>query len=287
MANFLEGENFQQPLPAIKTFKNDVADAVKRDNVSAVKIALAEQARADSYDAALRDNSIRGRKGIIFFILSLVCIVVGGGISWYVLHRSQIGEEGLPQQTHEVASVEQVERMDVSSKSEGDIIQLVHKQKEEFDAQNKFEISRIIPQADGKDQTLSQFLYSLGIYPQNEFVRVMNDQFFFGLVKNQVGKASVYFILEGENYEREYAAMLGFEPSIGNTLIQFYNIEPYSVYFSDLVIKNRDVRALVTNEAKEPKLLYTFLDSKTIVIAEDEKSLETITNAFLLAKRIQ
>lgn len=287
MNNSLGDGDFEQPLPAIKTYKNDVASAVKHDNVSAIKIALAEQARSDAYDDLSKQNSLRGRKGIMFFVLSIVCVVIGVGVFWYFLNKSQTAVTTPIQRPNTVITTDTIVYIDVANKTDHEVIDLIQKQGAEFETQKDVDLNRIIPKSDSTDLTVRGFFNSINSYPPNDFLRSVSELFILGEVKNGAGKAKPYFLFQAENYERAYAGMLSWEPEMTSGISNLYNTNEYSVSFEDRVIKNRDVRALINRNTGEIVFLYTFLDAKTIVITADEKSLETITNAFLLAKRVQ
>jgi hypothetical protein len=85
-----------------------------------------------------------------------------------------------------------------------------------------------------------------------------------------------FFVLSANSYERTFAGMLSWEPSIGQDLGQLY--PTYGAvgtstlgapHFVDEIVQSHDVRAL-KDGANRTILVYGFRDQTTLIIARDE-----------------
>ncbi|HVX90128.1 MAG TPA: hypothetical protein VHC20_00505 [Candidatus Paceibacterota bacterium] len=99
----------------------------------------------------------------------------------------------------------------------------------------------------------------------------------------------VFFILAATSYERTFAGMLSWEPTIGQDLAQLYPsyaitqdpnasttpAVPLPPRFVDETVANHDVRALKDSQNRTV-LLYGFRDQNTLIIARDETAFTTL-----------
>ena len=82
-------EEHEDSLRRIKTYKEDVAEAIQKDNVSVVKMALAENRRREQSKQLEEDRSPQSPKNIILILVSLLLILIGAGVVVYFYYSSK------------------------------------------------------------------------------------------------------------------------------------------------------------------------------------------------------
>ncbi len=275
------------PLPNIKTYKSDVSVAVQRDNISAVKIALAEQARENRIGDIEQQNSVATTKSIILISLTVICILIAAGGTWYFIHRANNPVTALPQTTKPVIATNSVINIfDVDKKTSTEILRDIENARKDFDLQSLIQINKLsLRGASSTEISAQAFLGKIGASVPNSLYRSITPSYFAGFTKNGLSTSSPYIVLQTDSYEQAYAGMFEWENSILRDLGPYFDTNSFSPFFKDIVIKNRDVRAVMSNT--DIVLLYVFLDSKTILITNNKIALQNITDAYLLSKRVQ
>ena len=74
----------------IHTFQSDVANAIKKDNVSVIKIALAEKRRQEKRGYEEENVSPKSRKNIVIILASVFLVILSFGIIGYFYYRNEV-----------------------------------------------------------------------------------------------------------------------------------------------------------------------------------------------------
>ena len=116
-----------------------------------------------------------------------------------------------------------------------------------------------------------------------------------------------FFILSVDSYDRTFAGMLQWEPTIARDLAEFYpaypaaapvfatstastspavspTSVPYAAQFSDEIVANHDARALKDTNGRTV-LLYGYQDPGTLIIARDEAAFTELLNRLSASNR--
>lgn len=292
-------------LKNIKTFQSDLANAVKTDNVSMIKVALAEkkrqEARGDmSYDIPKKKNTlIYIGIGVIIFIL--VASIVAGAFVFF-------GRAGTPATQTQTTSFQPilytklVSTLNIDSFNQSDTTRIIDQEKEAtMDlGDTKALIFTTGTSTAERPLTTEEFFTFIQSRAPDQLLRSLDSNFLLGVYAYT--PREVFAIFRVTSYDSAFAGMLQWEPNIesdiGNIFInkkdrvqksiatasssvlsEESTSSPYGVFsqrkFVDKIYSNKDVRSLIDGNGKEA-MIYTFVDKETLIIATSEKSLKEV-----------
>ncbi|MEN9649178.1 MAG: hypothetical protein RL094_145 [Candidatus Parcubacteria bacterium] len=285
----------------IKTFQSDVANAVKQDNVSMIKIALAEKKRQDK-QGTYEDIAVtsQGSKVLIVSVVAFVALLVIVG-SFFIFFNQSTKKE-TPQTVVQskaqlnIFDAEEQIPFDVEGRDLTTIESFVQKQKTvkielgsiqqiEFIAKNTTGVSA--------DITSREFLNVISARVPDMLLRALKDDFMFGIYSLTPRDSFAIFKIDSNSYDNAYAGMLAWElyleDDLGGLIInKIPQATPDDVFnatgtnsfrrkpFVDRVVQNKDARVLLSDTGKI-RLLYTFFDESTIIVASSESMLKELS----------
>ncbi|MBU3668950.1 MAG: hypothetical protein FGM57_03205 [Candidatus Taylorbacteria bacterium] len=286
----------------IRTFQADIADAIKNDNVSMIKVALAEKKRQETrgnFDSTLETK----KNDTVFYMASIgVAIVVVIGFILFVAFGTSpdAQQPSAPGQTNTSQLIIYTEFstvIDTNNRDANDIERLVTRIKDEkFDLGAMKEI--VLTKGAGAETqkiTTEDFFELIGARASDSLVRALDSNFLMGTYSFS-SPYDTYLIFKVNSYDNAFAGMLNWENSmdvnIGGMIITKRLIVPSQTQpatttasttepavrkrmFVDKVLQNKDSRALI-DERGSVLMLYTFVDKNTLVIASSDKSLKEI-----------
>ncbi len=284
----------------IHTFQSDVAGAVKNDNVSMIKIALAEKKRQEKQGTYDEVAEKRNYKGIIIGII--IIIILGGlGIGgWYVWGIINNGSAPATNVVNGFVTLpapieaEQKISIDVTNKYSSDIEKNILNEKNL--PLGLGSIKQIIFTSkigtSTSQVTSAGFLKAITARIPGQLERALDPNFFFGIYSYTPHDS--FLLYKVASYDNAYAGMLAWEPYMQEDLrsvivnkkiitdvasstatTSVAAASPESSIFIDRVINNKDVRLLYNTDGSI-KLLYSFIDQSTLIITSSDKSLKEV-----------
>ncbi|MDO8522522.1 MAG: hypothetical protein Q7S08_04570 [bacterium] len=164
-------------------------------------------------------------------------------------------------------------------------------------------IIRIVPTASQTDAngaateqavSIGDFLTALGTQETPELVRSFRGDFFLGLHQT-VGKLSPVIIIPVTSYERAFAGMLAWEPTMNGDLSPiFTSIPPQTKdanglfverQFEDTLINNYDVRVL-KDDSGATQMLYSFPTRTMLIISESPYSFTEVLSRLRASRQL-
>ncbi len=272
-------------IPALRTYSTDLAEAMRKNDGSVVRIALAEDERRRQQSQAVDPTS---KKNLTFIIASIVIIILAtagvGGIYWYTHKDTRTVVPETPVLPASMVRSDEAVSIDITGKPVAEIAQKI---REMVNTRNTRPgtVKNIVPitqNADSKTPIVAtNFLAALVTHAPPSFVRSLKNNFMLG--SYDYDAPNLFIVLSGTAHDYMYTGMLAWEPKLLGDLGPLFAIDTTNAYrsyldtvFTDGIIENRDVRILYTLD-KKPILFYTFLDPNTVVITADPKTLvETI-----------
>ena len=292
----------------IKTFQSDLADAVKNDNVSMIKVALAEKKRQEQR-GELPKTETGSRKYIYIFAgLVLFIVVIGLTAGAFVLFT--------PKQTVETVDVPQFKpllytkltsQLNINQFNPYDTIKLIDSEREAIIdlGEMKAIVFTTGTSTSERPLTTEEFFSFINSRAPDQLVRSLDSNFLLGIYAYT--PRETFAVFKVNSYDSAFAGMLQWEPNIESdigdifinkkdrvdrdvtststiqvnvsTTTQDEGSSQYGIFsqrkFVDRVYNNKDVRVLVDSNGKEA-LLYSFIDKETLVIATTDKSLKEI-----------
>ncbi len=291
--------NYNRDSKVLRTYTSDMADAIRTDEVSVIKIALAEKEKRDQ--EAMYQKAEGTKTSKILLMIGGVVLIVGAIIGSYLLIQKK-KDKDTPMPTPEAMKTfisynassdidvtdasTSVELMDAIKKQERPTGGLV---KVFFLTQKVNNLSESI--------TSKRFISILKTSIPGPLIRSLADKFLLGRYSNQSSpnerdKSAMFLILETNDYNQAYISMLEWEETMLRDLFVLFNITnsegDNSIFekpWRDTIVNNKDARVLYDDEG-QAILYYVFMNKSTFVIANNQEALKEII-ARLIIKNSQ
>ena len=278
-------------LHSVHTLKDDLQNVVRDEKISLVRAVSLEQGRRartprgqEDVRASVKARSTKRVTGIIFSVILLVLLGVGALFGVYTIEQAHSGNT--PNDAASASSLlfaETTVAFPLDDTSPDALKQKLAQARNAGGALGS--ITQIVPTAAATDAngnattrpaTFAEFMSALGAKPPAELLRALGSDFFFGI--HTVDKNAPIIIVPVTSYDRAFAGMLAWEPTLNTDLAPVFTPVPtqkldeasgLSVLrtFSDVVMRNYDVRAL-KDDTGTIELYYSFPSQKILIIAE-------------------
>ncbi|HET8581325.1 MAG TPA: hypothetical protein VFL98_02555 [Candidatus Paceibacterota bacterium] len=270
-------------IPSIHTLRDDMQRIMRSQSISVVKAAALEerkkQARAKQ---ALAKPARKHGPMLAVLITSLILLALagalGGGFLWYrAIRQAPLSVEA---DAPSAIFAEQTTQLSLTDTSPTVIMAELAKLKGASLPASS--ITRVIPtvtasttlgaNAAAHAATTKQFLDAIGAQAPAELTSALGDDLFLGV--HAIDGNQAVLIIPVTSYEHAFAGMLDWEPRMGKTLAGLFPGAPSAIAaasasstsgFSDIVIKNYDVRMLA-DQSGQPVLFYSFPTRNWLVI---------------------
>lgn len=270
------------PVVPLRTLKDDINDVIRVNKVSMVKAAAMEQDRATESEPLVKPHR-RGSWGIIAGILFF--LFLGSSALLGVVYVNEARHTSITVADEDsMVFAEQTATININGVNPlGLKTQLASVRGRTSMAVGS--ILRIKPMvADSvlnqtRPATAAEFLKAIGTQAPDELLRALDDQFFFGFHTSDRNAPVMVFTIR--SYDHAFPAMLQWEKSMNSDLSPIFtavapmardeNGAPASRLFSDLVMRNYDVRALKDDNGNII-LYYSFPNPRLLIVAESQYS---------------
>ena len=283
-------ENNTQPnnngnLKTVRTYLSDMADTVRQNQISVIKVALAEQNRNER-ENVYRQVETSPIKKVLWIIGGVILIGASiFGIYFLINKKAQdavvpVAKEETIISYDEVAPIDNTDNLvdkiniikkDVSSSKVGNIkfitlSQNINGVKEKVSVKNLFSL--------------------LNFSASPSLVRALSDSYMIGTYTTD--KPHLFIILQVQDYNYAYAGMLDWESSLANNVMPLFQLDTNenklqlnNRKWSDLIVENKDTRALL-NENGKTILYYLFNNKDNLIITDDESTVKEIISKLII-----
>lgn len=274
----------------VRTLKDDMEQLVKEQSITAANIALQEERKKQATTAA---EKTEGKKNWALIIVSSIFIISGLGIlGWYLYSTGNL--PGIspapaveaPGQTAPITKESPIysdskKELNITGAREDKIVQNIKNEINNVDIQiGKIEDILIVNRVEGESIPikLNDLLALVKAEMPADLLRTLNQDFNFQIYSSV--KNTAILTLETDSYQKAFAGMLAWETLLPKDLYEIisgkkYDPEIISGKFEDFTYKNKDAR-IIKDRNGEIALLYSFLDSRTIVITGNEIAFDEI-----------
>ncbi len=280
-------------VPPVETYKTDIVEAIKREKMSAVKIAASQtswarqkktlEPVAKGNERGLWRNPLMAAGSILLF-LGGIALIAYFAISRLtapaspVLHN--IAQSPIEAMTFDSEKVFVVPadrtlfaRVLTAERTTGSL---------PLSTVNRY-ILATSTAAGQAPISKDELLLLLAPNADPSLIRAFNEPYAFGF--HMLTNKEPFLILSVNSYDYAYAGMLAWESTMADDLAGiFYTAEPAAAggppparTFSDAVIANKDVRVLHGNDGAT-ELMYSFPDQHTLIITTDETTFKNLLN---------
>ncbi len=287
-------------MKTVRTYQGDVAGVLKNQKTSLTKMVMAEKGRKERKGVVKtqKKEDVKTKKLTIAIGVILTTTLIATG-TYFVLnninstpktitelkiptiifsnYQREVFLKNLKKKT--IVNTIKTEEPNISIPL-GSIMQL-YLTKEDSDKEY------VVEKIDGYKLliTTSVFLNSLQTKASDSLTRALETNFIFGY-HSSLGN-NPFLLFKVKSYENVYAGMLDWEKYIYNDLINIFKKENSILEegvgdFKDIVVANKDVRALLNKEGKID-FAYSFPDKNTLIIVNNKTTMEEIFRRVLTA----
>lgn len=285
--NEIKNNKLGNDIKSIHTYTSDMADAIRENEASVIKIALAEKEKREREEIY---KEAEGSKSSKFFLALGGLILIAGAIfgSYFFFKKSTVA----PQTKTEVKDIETLISFDqkvffdaTDARIQTDLYSLI---KSELEKESTLlSIKAIIlteDLGDGKRLLPVENLISiLGDRAPQALMRTLDKDYMLGAYTDSHGKEHVFLILKIKDYNQAYASMLEWEKTLLEDMFILFGkdlgtegISLFEKPWKDIIINNKDARIIYDKGGSE-LLYYVFPDKNTLVITDSQDTIKEIT----------
>ncbi len=268
----------------VRTYATDIAEMMRREKGSIIKIALAEQKRRDE---SMRRKDPTSTKNVIVIMLGLVLIVGGIMIFVYsIISRSRpVPVTNVSPTLPSFIFTENQVQIDMTDMNRTELIDAINTQLANATLVPGTINNLYVSYRTSAGQTMvpaTVFFQKLGVNIPDTLFQNLYPGLMLG-VYNQTAGNDLFLILRVKDFNDAFLAMREWESSMLAELVRLFDIDTSAygktIFSKDFVTEtlfNKEAR-LVKDDAGKVLLSYIFLDPKTIMITTKIDSVEEVT----------
>ncbi len=295
-------ENKNQPIKenikTIHTYSSDMADAVRINEASVIKIALAEQAKKEREALYKKAEGSNGSK-VLMLLGGLILIGAAIGGAYYFANKKKI--ENTPVETKKnieaLISYDDQAFLDMTSATSAiDAANIIQTEVKKEGKAGQIKSLFLTHTITGKPELvgLENFISLIRITAPSSLIRSLTDEYMVGTYQG-VGtgaRSHLFLVFQTKDYNQSYAGMLGWERTMFDDLFTLFNIDItenrtdiFETPWKDTLINNKDARVLYDKKGT-PLLYYIFFTKDAFIITDDENTIKEVGGR-LLTKQIK
>jgi hypothetical protein len=290
----------QENLPTLETYSSDMAEAVRENEASVIKIALAEKAQEEREVLYKKAEGTGTQK--LFLVLGGIILIVGAIIGSYILiqknqQRNTVSEQAVVKNPSTPISYDTYTYLDATNAATvfdlADLIKAPLSASEKPQSIKSLFLTKTVT-LDQKTGPVSvplsiqQLVSILGLKAPAALLGTFNAQYMIGAYQD-TDKPYPFLIFTVKDYSQAYASMLQWEHTMLNDLYPILGIDVsgdrsglLTKQFKDILINNKDARVLYDDTGKEV-LYYIFINKNEFAISGNSNAIKEIISRSLIA----
>ena len=305
-----ESSSFIKPL---RTYQSDIAEALAKGKTSLVGIVSAEHKKKN--EELKKKPPVKKKKvshiikNILMGTLSIIFVVAGVGyLAYFYIENKKTNEVLIQEENSSLIFSEKNKVLNITDFNRRKLMNALVSVKDKtggtLNTVTNYIIIEKVKNIEGIEDRVpvgaESFLKTLEVRAPSSLLRALEKEFMFGV---HVFDGNVpFFIFKVESYENAFAGMLAWEKTMEIDLYPLFKPEAVifdgskdgegtttpktKLGFRDVIIKNKDTRVL-EGENGETIFLYSFLDSKTIVMAANRDSFTEILTRIASSRNLR
>lgn len=286
-------QNNQGGLKTVKTYMSDMADTVRANEISVIKVALAEQNKHEREDLYRQAEGTPTKK--IFWVIGGLILIASAIYGIYFLsNKKEVNNTVVPIIKEEtLISYDNINSITI--KENESLIEKINVERKETGlAANSGLIKYISINKDTngvKEKIGARELFSIiESSAPSSLIRSISDSFMFGLYTEEKtnDNPGLFVILETNDFNFTYAGMLEWEKTMASDMYDLFKLKTKESklkvserVWKDIFINNKDARVLY-NEDDEPILYYIFADRDNLVITDNLDVIKEIISRLII-----
>lgn len=284
-------------IKVLRTYTSDMADVIKKNEISVIKIALAEKEKKEQ-ENIYREVGGANNSKTFFVIGGIILIVIAIIGSYFLIQNKKEKEKEISQPVisnmETFIAYDSQSNIDVTNATNINDLLGIIKQGQQSDSGliKVFFLTRKINNIPNL-LTSNNFLSLIGTTAPGALLRSLSDKYLLGKYSNPNAvndndKSAMFLILETNNYSQAYISMLDWEKTMLKDLSILFNINIlgldnsfFEKSWKDIIINNKDVRVLY-GENGEGILYYVFVNKNNFVITNSIETLKEVMKRLII-----
>lgn len=284
-----------EDLKVLRTYSSDMADAIRENEASVIKIALAEKEKKEREEIIIKAEGTKTSK-ILFLIGGMILIIIAIFGSYYLIQKKKTKEtpEQIINNVDTFISYDSHVYADTTNiTNSSELASLLRQQS--ITKSGLVKAIFLTKNISGANQGLTSknLLSLIRASAPSVFTRTLGDEYLLGQYNNEIAKTikkdpSTFIIFQTNDYNQIYASMLEWEKTMLKDLFILFNINipesNNSIFdkpWQDIIINNRDARVLY-NDDGEAILYYIFINKNNLIITDNIDALKEIITRLLI-----
>lgn len=284
--NKIQNNNASKNIKTIHTYTSDMADAIRENETSVIKIALAEKEKRDREELYRQASGTGTSK--FFLALGGVVLIGLAVLGWYFLSKksdTSIAPQQVTKDTEALISYDEKAYIDVTeNKNQNDLLDSL---KSEIDRPLKTGSIKALFLTENKNKeqkllSLKNLLFIMNTQIPAPLARTLDDNFMIGTYGGE-DKTHLFLIFKIKDYNQAYPAMLEWEKTILSDIFVLFRTDIsgersnlFEKPWKDIIIDNKDARILYDKNG-EDILYYIFADKNNLIITDSKQSIKEIS----------
>lgn len=285
----------EKDLKVLRTYTSDMADAIRTNEMSVIKIALAEKDKREQEDIYKKAEGSNASK--LFWIIGGIIFIIGAIFgSRFIIQKKKENEIVKPTMTNieTFISYDSQYILNINKITDNEeFSELIKEESKASDGLIKaFFLSDNTSGASSLINTTS-FLSLIKSTTPSTLIRSLSDTYLLGQYANEtavkdVDKSAEFLILRTNDYNRAYVAMLEWEKTMLKDLYLIFNIniskstnQIFERQWKDIIINNKDARVLYGDDG-EGLLYYVFVNKNNFVITSSVEAMKEVISRLLI-----
>jgi len=271
----------------VRTFARDVAEQMKTNSASVVKIALAEQNRQKEYETIVKDNK---KQQIIFLIATFIFVVGGSALLAFSLNNKE-STTPIPEITtqapkaNSIVFSEQQEIVDVTNFSRAEMIQTILSRVGFIKEAGITNIITILKnETSPRTMYGPEFISMIAVNLPETTIPLIENNFMIGVDGDN--DFSIFVIFSFKNFDAFVDGFREWEPFLVQDMNRLLaintsgqGIEVFSKSFQSEILFNKESRVL-RDQNQGFVVGYTFLDRNNVVISTNIETIQEVINRY-------
>ena len=285
-------------IPQIRTYRNDIAETVKKQDQSLVKIAIQERKKISEIktekpfvasEVKQIPNPIKTTRKVLFVSIGVVIVLFSGGALLYQLNSSR-GLSNTKNNGNVLSrAIIKQDKEAYISLSKKDAVKLASMISRELKETSGIDSIKNIYITDNTDNVSNSDVFAGGntisagklfsVWKNNTpslLKRALSDRFMVGIYSSSLGINAPFLVLNTRSYERAFAGMFAWEKTIVGDFYGLFGISKNEIgVFRDGIIDGKDVR-ITKDDRGKIILVYSFVNKNTIIITANRDAFSEI-----------
>lgn len=266
---------------ALRTYSSDMARALKQNQGSVIKIAMAEQARKNQV-VEVPVETKKKRTWITLIVLSIILGFSALGVAWYFGSPRGVPVEKPASLQDSMIFVEKEKVFSLSGGRSTILLNLKQAQKEmESNPGQMMNVYGVVNDQSGtRKANFSDIATSMGMETSKSFSVDTVKDFMLGIDSTET-RSSYFFIIESDSFDSLFGGMIAWEKTILRDTYDIFGMSVeeaetnFTTKWNDKVIKNKDMRILY-DESGQIILLYGYAENDIVIVADNLETFDRV-----------